>query len=442
MTATQAIDWPSVHAEALEILRAYLRIDTTNPPGNEAPAARYLGRLLEAEGIPVEYIECAPPTESVRREAVYARLRGDGSKRPLMLGNHLDVVPVEAEFWTKPPFEGVVEDGRIYGRGAMDMKSCGVMQLMAMLLLKRQGIPLARDVVFLGVPDEEGGGLLGMGWLCEHRPDVVDVEFALNEGGSGRITNGRTMFNVATNEKFGSRLTLTAVGQPGHGSFFHEDNSMIRLARALVRLDEWDRGVTYIPDTRAYLERMVAAGVFHGGDDAVLEAQIRERNGMRPMFMNTLNVTMVRAGVKQNVLPAKSEANLDCRLLPGQDPEEWRREVERVIDDPSIAVTFAAGRTPVQQPQVPWDTELFHAIEASVREAMEDAVVTPSMTIGITDSRYLRARGVVAYGFIPAIFSSEENRTFHGNDEFLTVENLDLGCELTSDIVRRLCAAS
>ncbi|MCK9487093.1 MAG: M20/M25/M40 family metallo-hydrolase [Dehalococcoidia bacterium] len=432
---TRAIDWPAVHAEALEILRAYLRIDTTNPPGNEAPAARYLGALMAAEGIPVEYIETAPG-----REVVVGRLAGDGSKRGLMLGNHLDVVPVEAEFWTKPPFEGVVEDGRIYGRGAMDMKSCGVMQVVTMLLLKRLRTPLKRDVVFVGVPDEEAGGALGMGYLCEHRPDVVDVEFALNEGGSGRTTNGRTMFNVATNEKFGAGLTLTAVGQPGHGSFFHNDNSMVRLARALVRLDEWNRGVTYIPDTRAYLERMVAAGVFEGGGDAVLEAQIRARNGMRPMFMNTLNVTVVRAGVKTNVLPARSEANLDCRLLPGQDPEQWRREVERVVDDPSISVAFTSGRTPVQQPQVPWDTELFHAIEASVHAAMEDAVVTPSMTIGITDSRYLRARGVAAYGFIPAIFSSEENRTFHGNDEFITIENLNLGCELTYDIVRRVCA--
>ncbi len=431
---TTAIDWPAVHAEALAILRAYLRIDTTNPPGNETPAARYLGGLMEAEGIAVEYIECAPG-----REAVVGRLPGDGSKRGLMLGNHTDVVPVEADYWTKPPFEGVVEDGRVYGRGAMDMKSCGVMQLITLLLLKRQGMPLTRDVVFVGVPDEEAGGALGMGWLCEHRSDVVDVEYALNEGASGRTTNGRTLFSVATNEKFGSGLRLTAVGRPGHGSFVHEDNSMIRLARALVRLEEWDRGVTYIPDSRTYLARLTQVGIFQAGDEAAAETLIRERSGMRAMFMNTLNVTVVRAGVKQNVLPARSEALLDCRLLPGQDPEAWRQEVERVIDDPSITVEFAAGRVPVQQPQVEWDTELFHAIEQSIHAAMEDAVVTPSMTIGITDSRYLRARGVIAYGFIPAVFSTEENRTFHGNDEFITIENLNLGCELTYDVVRRLC---
>jgi acetylornithine deacetylase/succinyl-diaminopimelate desuccinylase-like protein len=414
------IDWPTVHAEALEILRAYLRIDTTNPPGNEALAARYLGGLLEAEGIPTEYIEIAPG-----REALVARLTGDGSKRGLMLGNHTDVVPVESAYWTKPPFEGVVEDGRIYGRGAMDMKSFGVMQLITMLLLKRQGVSLKRDIVFCATPDEEAGSTLGMAWIAEHRPDVIDVEFALNEGSSGRITNDRTVFTVATNEKFGSGLRLTSIGEPGHGSFVHEDNSMIRLARALVRLDEWDRGVTFIPDTRTYLDRLAEAGVMEADDEAGLVKIIQARRGLQAMFMNTLNVTMVNAGVKQNVLPARSEALIDCRLLPGQDPEAWRREVERVVDDPKITVEFIAGKAPVAQPSVEWDTELFRAIEGSVHAAMEDAVVAPTMTIGATDSRYLRGKGVIAYGFIPAVFS--------------TIENMTLGTELTYDIVTRLC---
>ncbi|MEX2372389.1 MAG: M20/M25/M40 family metallo-hydrolase [Dehalococcoidia bacterium] len=434
MTTIEAIDWAAVQAEALEILRAYIRIDTTNPPGKETAAARYLGGLLEAAGIATEYIEIQP-----EREALVARLPGDGSKRPLMLGNHTDVVPVEPDYWTKPPFEGVVEDGRIYGRGAMDMKSCGVMQLITVLLLKRRGVALKRDVVFLAAPDEEAGSTFGMAWLCEHRPDVVDVEFALNEGSSGRVTSGRTVFTVATNEKFGAGLRLTSIGEPGHGSFVHEDNSMVRLARALVRLDEWDRGVTFTDDTRAYVARLAEAGVMQGGDEAAVSAAIRERRGLLAMFMNTLNVTMVNAGVKQNVLPARSEALLDCRLLPGQDPEAWRRAVEGVVDDPRITVEFIAGRTPVAQPSTEWDTPLFAAIEASVHAVMEDAVVTPTMTIGATDNRFLRARGVTAYGFIPAIFSTEENRTFHGNDEFITVENLNLGCELTYDIVRRLC---
>ena len=428
------IDWPAVHAEALDTLREYLRIDTTNPPGNEAPAARFLGGLLEAEGIPVEYVEIDPG-----REAVHARLGGDGSKRPFLLSNHLDVVPVEAAHWTKPPFEAVLEEGRVYGRGAIDMKGFGVMQLVALLTAKRQGLPLKRDLWFLGTPDEEAGSARGMGWIVEHRPDLVDVEFALNEGDSGRLSGGRTVFSVAANEKFGCPLRLVATGAGGHGSFIHTDNSMVRLAKALVRLDEWQRGLTFAPDTRAYVDRLAEAGILDGGTDEALASSIRARRGLTPMFMNTLNVTMVNAGVKRNVLPSRSEAILDCRLLPGQDTEEWRQQVAEVVADLEIAVEFVNDPQPTAMPRTEWDTELFHAIEASVRSVFEDAVVAPTMTIGATDNRFLRARGVVSYGFAPAVYSREENNGFHGNDEFISVETFNTGCELTYDIVRRLC---
>lgn len=431
---TPEVDWAAVHAEALGVLREYLRIDTTNPPGDEAKAARFLGGLIEAEGIPVEYVEIDPG-----REAVYARLAGDGSKRPFMLSNHLDVVPVEAAYWTKPPFEAVLENGRVYGRGAIDMKGFGVMQLMTLLTAKRLGLPLKRDLVFLGTPDEEAGSARGMGWLAEHRPDLLDVEYALNEGDSGRISGGRTVFSVAANEKFGCPLRLVSTGAGGHGSFIHTDNSMVRLARALVRLDEWERPLIFAPDTRAYVERLAEAGVLEGGSEEALAASIRARRGLTPMFINTLNVTMVNAGVKRNVLPSRSEAILDCRLLPGQQPEDWRRQVEAVVDDPGIAVEFVNDPQPLAMPRTEWDTELFRAIEGSVRAAFEDAVVAPTMTIGATDNRFLRARGVVSYGFTPAVFSREENNGFHGNDEFISVDTFNAGCELTFEVVRRLC---
>ena len=170
-----------------------------------------------------------------------------------------------------------------------------------------------------------------------------------------------------------------------------------------------------------------------------LAASIRARRGLTPMFMNTLNVTMVNAGVKRNVLPSRSEAILDCRLLPGQDTEEWRQQVAEVVADLEIAVEFVNDPQPTAMPRTEWDTELFHAIEASVRSVFEDAVVAPTMTIGATDNRFLRARGVVSYGFAPAVYSREENNGFHGNDEFISVETFNTGCELTYDIVRRLC---
>jgi LacI family transcriptional regulator len=252
------MDLAPVFAEALDILVRYLRIDTSNPPGNEKPAARFLGSLLESEGIECEYIETQP-----EREILVARLRGDGSKRPIMLCNHTDVVPVEEQYWDMPAFEGVVRDGRVYGRGAIDMKGCGVMQLMAFLLLHRNRVPLTRDVIFCAVPDEEAGSTWGMKWLSEHRPDICDVEFELSEGGGGADRFGGEdvrLFNVATNEKSICWLQLTAVGTPGHGSRIHHDNSLVHLMRALLRLEEWNRGITFTPDTTAYIDRLAEAG--------------------------------------------------------------------------------------------------------------------------------------------------------------------------------------
>ncbi|MCO5202966.1 MAG: M20/M25/M40 family metallo-hydrolase [Chloroflexi bacterium] len=430
------IDWPAIHREALDIFVRYLQIDTSNPPGNEKPAARFLGALCEAEGIAVEYIETAPD-----REVLVARLSGDGSKRPIMLCNHTDVVPVEAEYWTMPAFEGLVTDGRVYGRGAVDMKGCGVMQLIAFVLLKRQGVPLKRDVVFCAVPDEEAGSDWGMVWLCEHRPDVVDVEFELSEGGGGTTRFGREetkLFSIATNEKDICWLKLTSVGRPGHGSVPHADNSAVYLVQALNRLVEWERPLTFTPDTEAYVERLAEAGLLPR-DRAEVEERIRQSPEMQAMFVNTLNLTMLDAGIKANVIPAKSEAVIDCRLLPGQTKDDWIRQVRERIADERIEVELYSPDQGEPE-RVPWDTELFRAINDVVKEAMEDAVVVPGMTIGGTDNRFLRAMGIPAYGFIPCLLSPEERRGFHGNDEFMTVENFQMGCELMYEIVRRMVA--
>ena len=432
------IDWPSVHREALDIFVRYLQIDTSNPPGNEKPAARFLGALCEAEGIETEYIETAP-----NREVLVARLRGDGSKRPLMLCNHTDVVPVEEQYWDMPAFEGIVKDGRVYGRGAVDMKGCGVMQLIAFLLLKRRGVALKRDIVFCAVPDEEAGSEAGMVWLCKHRPDVVDVEYELSEGGGGTTRFGAKdtkLFNVATNEKDLCWLRLTAVGRPGHGSVPHYENSAVYLVQALNRLVDWDRGITYTPDTVAYLERLAEAGLMPPlSDRAAVEQQILRSPELYAMFLNTLNLTMLDAGIKANVIPAKSEAVIDCRLLPGQSKQEWMDRVrERIADDRITVELYSPDQG--EPSRVDWDTELFRTINTVVKEAMEDAVVAPGMTVGGTDNRFLRERGIPAYGFIPCLLSPDERRGFHGNNEFLTIDNLNMGCELMYEVVRRMCS--
>ncbi|MBK6562611.1 M20/M25/M40 family metallo-hydrolase [Candidatus Amarobacter glycogenicus] len=430
------LNWPAVHREALDIFVRYLQIDTSNPPGNEKPAARFLGALCEAEGIETEYIETAP-----NREILVARLRGDGSKRPLMLCNHTDVVPVEAQYWDMPAFEGIVQDGKVYGRGAVDMKGCGVMQLIAFLLLKREGAPFKRDIVFCAVPDEEAGSDWGMVWLCEHRPDVVDVEFELSEGGGGTTRFGREeakLFSVATNEKDICWLRLTAVGRPGHGSVPHAENSAVYLVQALNRLIDWERGLTFTPDTEAYITRLAEAGLMPPlSDRAAVEERVKNSPELLAMFINTLNLTMLDAGIKANVIPAKSEAVIDCRLLPGQSKADWMERVrERIADDRISVELYSPDQG--EPARVDWDTELFRTISAVVKEAMEDAIVVPGMTIGGTDNRFLRELGIPAYGFIPCLLSPEERRGFHGNNEFLTIENLNMGCELMYEIVRRM----
>ena len=430
------MNWPAIHAEALDIFVRYLQIDTSNPPGNEKPAARFLGALCEAEGIETEYIETAP-----NREIMVAWLRGDRSKRPIMLCNHTDVVPVEPQYWEMPAFEGVVKDGKVYGRGAVDMKGCGVMQLITFLLLKREGVQLTRDVVFCAVPDEEAGSELGMVWLCENRPDIVNVEFELSEGGGGTTRFGREearLFSVATNEKDICWIKLTAVGRPGHGSVPHYENSAVYLVQALNRLVDWERGLTFTPDTEAYVTRLAEAGLMPPlSNKRAVEERIKASPELLAMFINTLNLTMLDAGIKANVIPAKSEAVIDCRLLPGQSKEDWMNQVRARIADDRIAVELYSPDQG-EPASVPWDTELFRTINAVVKEAMEDAVVVPGMTIGGTDNRFLRELGIPAYGFIPCLLSPEERRGFHGNNEYLTIENLNMGCELMYEIVRRM----
>ncbi len=435
----ETIDWAGVQDEALDILTRYLRIDTSNPPGREARAARFLGAFLEAEGIETRYLETAP-----EREILYARVPGDGSRGGLMLANHLDVVPPEPRYWTVPPFGGVVQDGRIYGRGAVDMKGLAVMELVTLLLVRRHGLRLSRDLVYCAVPDEEALGGYGMGWLCAHHPELLEgIEYAINEGGSGTTDFGeRPVFQVAVNEKWVCWMRVTARGIPGHGGIPGpaDQNPIVRISRAIDRLATWERPVIITPEMQVWLDRLIAEGLAGWAKTPERLGRALEASpGLRAYFTNTLNVTMVQGGVKANVVPGRASAVIDCRLLPGQSRDAWRDEVIARIDDPSVRVEFFEGLDTDAPRAASFDTDFFRAIEAAVAAAVPDAVVVPGITVGGTDNRFLRARGIHAYGLIPAVLSSPERARFHANDEYITVEHLNRGCELLFDIVRRAC---
>ena len=435
MTAIAPIDWDAAFDEAVETLTRYLRIDTSNPPGRERAACDFLGEILAAEGIPFTLYD--PGDDRVSLRAV---LPGDGSARPLMLLNHTDVVPVQREYWDEDPFSGLIRNSEIWGRGALDMKGLGVAQLMTFLALKRQGIPLARDVVFFAMADEEAGGVLGVEWLAKHHPETLDAEYVINEGGGGTTELfgvSRPVFTIAVSEKGPLWLRLVAEGRPGHGSVPHDDNAVDRLVRALGRLQAWKPAVAVSPLLGEYFARLRRAGILPAEPTAAGLAPIAEADPrIRALLTNTISATTLTAGIKHNVIPGRAEATIDCRLLPGTDPAAFEAELKQVIDDPKVEIERVfAGASDAS----PFETELFGTIESVVREYVEDAVVVPGVTVGFTDSRVFRNEGTVAYGFSGALTPPELARTVHGHNERIGLESFRLSCRMVYEVTRRMC---
>lgn len=437
-SAAPAVNWDALHEEAIDTLSRYIRVDTSNPPGRERAACEFIGAILRADGIDYELFDAGGDD----RVSLRAVLPGNGSGRPFMLLNHTDVVPVERQFWDVDPFGGEIRDGHIWGRGALDMKGLGVAQLMTFLTLKRLGVPLARDVVFFAVADEEAGGQFGIEWLERNHPASLDAEYVINEGGGG-VTElfgvERPVFTVAVGEKGPLWVRLVAEGRPGHASMPHEDNALDRLVRALYKVQTWNRDLAVSPALGEYFNRLQRAGVFKG-DATVdgLRAEASTNPVVRAMLSNTISATTTGAGIKHNVIPARAEATLDCRLLPGVRPDDFQQEIVRVIDDPKVTVERVfAGWSETN----PYDTELFALIEQVVREHVEDAVVAPGITVGFTDSRTLRNRGQISYGFSGGLNQPDLVRTVHGHNERVEIESFKLNCQMVYEVTRRMCAA-
>jgi acetylornithine deacetylase/succinyl-diaminopimelate desuccinylase-like protein len=366
-------------------------------------------------------------------------MRGDGTKAPLVLLNHTDVVPVERQYWSFEPFSGAVVDGTIYGRGALDMKSMGIMELIAMFLVKRHGLKHTRDIVYMALADEEAGGVWGIEWMAQHHPETLDAEYVINEGGWGQAEifgTRRPAFNCSISEKGPLWLKLTAEGRPGHGSVPHPDNALERLIRALNRIQDWSRPMTVIPELREYWDRLWRARIL---DEEPTQQALEKLGGgnllAKAILTNTVSTTSLHSGMKHNVIPGIAEATIDIRLLPGTDPADFTQQVRDVVDDPKVRVEPIFESSTVSSPI---DTELFGIIEAVVRDSVEEALVLPSVSAGFTDSRVFRRKGVTSYGFIPYLLEQNEAMTVHGHDERITIENLRLGCQVLFETVRRL----
>lgn len=423
---------------ARQYLVDLLRLDTTNPPGNETRVARYLKQVADREGISAELAGAEPD-----RLNFIARLEGSGSERPLLLMAHSDVVPADRAQWSVDPFSAQIRDGFLYGRGAQDDKSLLAAELAVLVELRRRSAPPRRTVILLAEADEEAGST-GIQWLIANAWAKIDAEAALNEGGHALDTaSGRRVFQIQTSEKIPTRVILTARGTAGHGSLPRPDNPVARLARAVARLADADLPVRLNSTTRRYFRELAGLEDFawlvphlaplEQGRSAAAD-EIRSRDPeLDTQLRTSLSPTMLSAGQKINVIPNQAEAQVDVRRLPDETQEEVVERLRRIIHDPAVEVAPAAGQTmPATEPSS-LTTPLYLAMEKIFRAASSRAVVVPYMSRGATDGAFLRQKGMAVYG-VPVFVREGESRA-HGNDEHISLRNLEEGTRLLLRIV-------
>lgn len=411
--------------ETIGFLRDLVRINTTNPPGNEGAAAKYLQQIFEREHIPCRVIEAAPG-----RASILAHLKGSGRARPIILMAHLDVVGVERDKWTFDPFAGELRAGYVLGRGAADDKAMLAANLELMLLLKRSGEALDRDIIYLGEAGEEGTPEFGINYLLEHFPKEVEAEFALNEGGDAPLQDPHQpplYAAVSTAEKTPAPVKLTARGTPGHGAFPSGNNAISRLALAVYRVSKWQPPVRLNATTREFFRQIAELNLGQESEFARTIATPETQNQVQSviprywaMSHTTISATIFNAGFRTNVIPAEATATLDIRLLPDEKADAFLGELRSVIDDPEIGIEPAAVTRPVS-PISATDTEMFRALAEGYRSVFPGISVLPQMVPGATDCAQLRVHGVQCYGVAIPMMAADRARE-HGVDERISVE--------------------
>ena len=446
-----AVDWARVETESMEHFQAVVRFDTSDPPGNERPAAEYLKQVLEREGIATSVYTLEP-----NRPNVVARLKGSGKKRPLLLMGHTDTVNVDPAKWTHPPFSATRNGGYVYGRGTVDDKDNVTAALMTMLLLKRSGIPLDRDVIFLAEAGEEGSTRVGIQFMVQQHFAEIDAEFCLAEGGSVLRSGGRVRYaSVQTAEKIPHAIMLTATGTAGHGSVPLETNSILKLTQAVVTVAAWKPPIQLNDTTRTYFTRLAAISppaeaaryrAVIGSDpkaaqDAVdyfAKAEPRLASSVR----SSISPNIIQGGYRVNVIPSEAKATLDVRLISGQDPEAFLNEVRKVVNDPAIKVEWIPRDVRPATPSARLDSEVFKVLESAFARHYDTAVL-PTMSTGATDMAYLRAKGIQCYGVGPALDAEDGPKGFgaHSDQERILESELHKFIRFHYEVVRDLARA-
>jgi acetylornithine deacetylase/succinyl-diaminopimelate desuccinylase-like protein len=440
ISAQNSPNFEAAHAELVTILRSFVRIQTPN--SNETLGARFLKNFLDHEGIPSEILEMEPG-----RGSLVARIKGNGKKRPLLLLGHIDTVGVEREKWTVDPFEGVVRDGFLYGRGARDDKGMTIVNLEVFLQLARLKIPLDRDVIYVAEAGEEGASYLGIDFLVEKHWDKIECEFALNEGGGIYEEDGKiTAVRVATAEKVPRPLMLTAKGTSGHGSRPRADNPIVHLAMAIAKFDKSQPPMRLNDTTREYFARVAEisspekAALYRSLEKPETQEKLRlEDIGANSMLRTTVSPNIIKGGFTFNVIPGDATANLDVRALPDEDMSKFVETLTKLIDDPAVTVTPLGGKRPATAPSRV-DKEMFRTREAMQKKHFPGAITVPYMSPGATDSAQLRAKGVQAYGIGP-VGTEADGLLIHGNDERISVPGLKLFLQYLWDVTVEIAGA-
>jgi acetylornithine deacetylase/succinyl-diaminopimelate desuccinylase-like protein len=441
-----------IEQEITHFLSDLIRINTTNPPGNETAAANFISQYLSKEGFETQVIESAPG-----RGSVITRLKGSGEIPKLLLLSHIDVVAANPAEWTVAPFEGTVKDGYVYGRGAYDMKGMTAVEVLTLLLLKRNNVPLKGDIVLAATADEEKGGEEGAGYLLKHHKEKVWCPYVLNEGGGLAIPQKKgNVYPVQTSEKGILWFKIKAKGTPGHGSTPNmADNAIVRMNKVITKLGEYQPETFYVPTLREFLTEVAKLNPDLEGhfsrllsnpaqSEQILDELAKTDKALaeeiRPRTKTTITPTIIHGGVKENIIPSECEAVFDCRVLPGQRVDETLSLIKSLLGDVGMdklsfeIIQMHDGNESTTQ------TPLYNAITSVLREFEPGCGVTPTLTTGGTDSRFFRETGSVCYGFHP-MRPDEPNdmleKRMHGIDERITVENLVFGTSIFYEAVKR-----
>jgi acetylornithine deacetylase/succinyl-diaminopimelate desuccinylase-like protein len=448
-TQSSQPDWVKLEDETMRHFQAILRLDTSNPPGNEGIAVDYLKSVLDREGIETKVFALDP-----KRTNLVARLRGSGKKRPVLIMGHSDVVKVDPEKWTHPPFSATREGGYVYGRGTVDDKDNVTAGLMVMLLLKRMNVPLDRDVIFLCEAGEEASTKFGIQYMVENHWPEIDAEFCFAEGGGVTRTGGKVRFaSVQSSEKIPYGVTLTARGPAGHGSVPLRTNAIVHLSQAIAKLSAWSTPMRLNDTTRTYFERLAGisspeeAARYRNVANSEMSAAIQEYFAVNEprhhsMLRTSISPNIIKGGYQINVIPSEAEATLDVRALPDENMDRLLEEIRKVVNDPAVTVARNERNTRPGARPSRIDTEAFKVIEAAVKEHY-NAVTLPTMSTGATDMAYLRARGIECYGVGPMTDSEDGPKGFgaHSDQERILETALHKFVRFHWDIVVNLAKA-